>query len=325
MSSPEYSMIHVEGLTKLYGNRVGVAGVSFDVDEGKVAGLLGPNGAGKSTIMKLLTGYLAPDSGQVTIGDVDVVLDYRAAASKIGYAPEIPPLFPDMTVHDYLYFVADLKGIKKSDRITHINTVMEMSRIVDVGRRLIKNLSKGYKQRVGIAQALIAFPPVLILDEPASGLDPTQIAQLRELLRSLAGKHTIILSSHILAEIGSLCEEVIVINNGRVAAQEKINNDQDKGSTFLLVLRTNDRDKALACAGSVPGVAEALPVSSDSETFSIKVQFNPGKKGAAENTIAARTALFHALSVAKLPILELVRERENLEDLYMRVTVGASQ
>ena len=314
-------MVHVEGLTKLYGNRVGVQDVSFDVDAGAVAGLLGPNGAGKSTIMKLLTGYIAPDAGKIMIGDVDAVLDYRAAAAKIGYAPEIPPLFPDMTVEDYLYFAADLKGVKREERTAHIAAIMEMIRIVDVRGRLLKNLSKGYKQRVGIAQALIGFPPVLILDEPAAGLDPSQIAQLRELLRSLAGKHTIILSSHILSEISSLCEDVVIINNGRIAAQEKIQNVPGKSSTFLLTLKTTDREGALNCVGAVQGVIEVTPAGSDGTAFSMKLRLDPRQ----EDAIEIRSALSHALSLAKLPILELTRERENLEDIYMRSTVGASQ
>ena len=311
-------MIHVKGLTKLYGNKVGVEDVSFDVERGAVAGLLGPNGAGKSTIMKLLTGYSAPDAGEITVDGVDVILDYRAAAAKTGYAPEVPPLFPEMTVEGYLFFAADLKNIKKGDRCAHVTMIMEMTRIADVRKRLLKNISKGYKQRVGIAQALVGFPPVLILDEPTAGLDPSQIAQLRELLHSLGGKHTIILSSHILSEISNLCEEVIIINNGRVAVQKNIKNISEKDSVFLLTLNTSDRDRALTCVRGVKGIIDATPDNSDDHVCSIKIRFDPGQDEAMET----RSALFFALSAAKLPVLELVRKRESLEELYLEATVG---
>ena len=237
MNSLPNSMIHAENLTKLYGNKFGIKDVSFRVNKGTVAGLLGPNGAGKSTIMKLLTGYIAPDTGAITIDGVDVIVNYRVAAEKTGYAPEIPPLFPEMTVEGYLFFVADIKGIKKSDRINHVSAIMEMVRVADLRGRLLKNLSKGYKQRVGIAQALIGFPPVLILDEPTAGLDPSQTSQLRELFRSLAGKHTIILSSHILSEISNLCDEIIIINNGKIAIQESLKNGSEQGTIEELYLR----------------------------------------------------------------------------------------
>lgn len=312
------TMIHAEGLTKLYGNKVVVEDVSFDVGSGAVAGLLGPNGAGKSTIMKLLTGFIVPDSGEISIDGIDVLRNYRAAAVKIGYAPEIPPIFPDMTVEAYLFFVADIKGVRKSERASHVQVIMEMARVADVRGRLLKNLSKGYRQRVGIAQALVSFPPVLILDEPAAGLDPAQIHQLRELLRSLAGKHTIILSSHILSEISILCDEVIIINNGRVAARERIDNAADGDTTFLLSLKTSDRDRALACVGSVSGIVNAMPAGSMDNGLIIRLQLDPGL----DNAVETREALFRALSAAQLPILELVRKRKNLEDIYMRATLG---
>ena len=311
-------MIHVKGLTKLYGNKVGVEDVSFDVGRGAVAGLLGPNGAGKSTIMKLLTGYSAPQAGEITVDGVDVIHDYRTAAVKTGYAPEIPPLFPEMTVEGYLFFVADLKNIKKGDRSAHITMIMEMTRITDVRKRLLKNLSKGYRQRVGIAQALVGFPPVLILDEPTAGLDPTQIAQLRELLHSLGGKHTIILSSHILSEITNLCEEVIIINNGRVTVQKSLKNASEKDSVFLLTLNTSDRDRAISCVRGVKGIIDAMSDNTDDRFFSIRIRFDPEQ----DEAIETRSALFLALSAAKLPILELVRKRESLEELYLEATVG---
>jgi ABC-2 type transport system ATP-binding protein len=302
-------MIHVKGLTKLYGNKTAVKEVSFDINKGAVAGLLGPNGAGKSTIMKMLTGYLAPDTGEITVDGIDVILDYRSSAVRTGYAPEIPPLFPEMTVEAYMLFAADLKGIKKTDRAKHISAIMEMAGVADVRGRLLKNLSKGYRQRVGVAQALIGFPPVLILDEPTAGLDPTQISQFRELLRSLAGNHTIILSSHILSEISDLCEEIIIINNGKLAAQESIKTSVSGQNVFLLTIKTTGSEYALNSVRAVKGIIEAEPVSSDDESVKIKVRFPSGK----DNALETRTALFFALSAAELPILELVREKESLE------------
>jgi ABC-2 type transport system ATP-binding protein len=316
-------MIHVENLTKLYGNKLGVEDISFTVERGAVTGLLGPNGAGKSTIMKLLTGYIVPTAGTITIDGEDVIKNPRKSAVKTGYAPEIPPLYPDMIVEDYLAFAADIKGVKRTERAAHVAEIMEMVSVSNVKKRLLKNLSKGYRQRVGIAQALMGFPPVLILDEPTAGLDPAQIAQMRELLRSLAGKHTIILSSHILSEISHVCAQIIIISNGRVAAQESAKVLLEDEHIFLLTLMTKNTAGALSCVSAVPGIVSASAVadtgasSADGEIDGrscLRVKFEGGDK--------TKAALFHALAEAKMPILELTAERRSLEQVFLKATTG---
>jgi ABC-2 type transport system ATP-binding protein len=318
-------MIQVDGLTKLYGNKTGIEEVSFIVERGVVAGLLGPNGAGKSTIMKLLTGYITPTEGSIRVDGIDVTENPREAAMKTGYAPEIPPLYPDMTVESYLNFAADVKGVKRSERSGHVADIMEMVSVSSVKGRLLKNLSKGYRQRAGIAQALIGFPPVLILDEPTAGLDPAQTAQLRGLLRDLAGKHTIILSSHILSEISQVCGQIIIISNGRVAAQESAQNLLAGGNVFLLTLKADNGARALDCVRTVPGVvsAEAVPtvlgplaVSSASGVghCCLRITFEGGEE--------AQVALFRSLAAADLPILELRSEGQSLEQVFLRATAG---
>ncbi len=210
-------MIEVKNLTKFYGDKKAVDNISFKVNKGEILGFLGPNGAGKSTTMNMLTGYISSSSGQVLIDGVDILEDPIKAKKNIGYLPEIPPLYVDMTVHEYLNFMYDLKKCKQS-RKAHIKDVCSLCRITDVENRIIKNLSKGYRQRVGLAQALIGNPPVLILDEPTVGLDPKQIIEIRTLIKKLGKAHTVILSSHILSEIQAVCDRIIIINKGVLSA-----------------------------------------------------------------------------------------------------------
>jgi ABC-2 type transport system ATP-binding protein len=316
-------MIQVDGLTKLYGNKLGVEEVSFTVDRGVVAGLLGPNGAGKSTIMKLLTGYIAPTAGSIEVDGTDITENPRGAALKTGYAPEIPPLYPDMTVEAYLGFAADLKGIKRKERAAHVAKVMELVSVSDVRGRLLKNLSKGYRQRAGIAQALIGFPPILILDEPTAGLDPVQITQMRELLCSLAGKHTIIVSSHILSEISRVCGQIIIISNGRVVARESAKNLLEGENVFLVTLKADNVSRALACVRAVPGVAfaedaPAVPEDAQAADAGGRCRLRVKLEGGDET----RVALFRSLASADLPILELTGERQTLEQVFLRATAG---
>ena len=216
-------MIEVKNLTKSYGDKKAINGISFTVEDGEILGFLGPNGAGKSTTMNILTGYISSTSGSAIINGVDIFEEPLKAKKNIGYLPEIPPLYIDMTVKDYLNFVYDLKKCKLP-RKAHLKDVCELVQITDVYERIIKNLSKGYKQRVGLAQALIGNPPVLILDEPTVGLDPKQIIEIRTLIKKLGKKHTVILSSHILSEIQAVCDRVIIINKGKVAAEDTIDN-----------------------------------------------------------------------------------------------------
>ncbi|MDE7016150.1 MAG: ABC transporter ATP-binding protein, partial [Lachnospiraceae bacterium] len=211
-------MIKVENLTKKYGEQTAVDNLSFSVEKGQIYGFLGPNGAGKTTTMNIMTGYLAATRGTVTINGYDIMEQPEQAKKCIGYLPEIPPLYPDMTVLEYLRFVAELKKISKKERLPHIQEVMQRIGITDVEGRLIKNLSKGYKQRVGLAQALIGYPDVIILDEPMVGLDPKQIIEIRTLIKQLSKKHTILLSSHILSEVNTICDHILILSHGRLAA-----------------------------------------------------------------------------------------------------------
>ena len=213
-------MIEVENLTKKYGSQVAVDNLSFRVERGMIYGFLGPNGAGKSTTMNMMTGYIAATSGTVKINGYDILKNPEQAKKSIGYLPELPPVYPDMTVYEYLRFVAELKKVKKNERQAQIEDVMKQTQIEDVKGRLIKNLSKGYKQRVGLAQAIIGYPEVIILDEPTVGLDPKQIIEIRELIRELAKKHTIILSSHILSEVSAVCDHIMIISKGKLVASD---------------------------------------------------------------------------------------------------------
>lgn len=213
-------MIEVKDLVKRYSKNTAVDHLNFHVQKGQIYGFLGPNGAGKSTTMNMMTGYLAPTEGQILINGYDVAEEPMEARKCIGYLPEIPPLYPDMTVLEYLCFVAELKQVPKNERSTEIERVMDETRIKDMENRLIRHLSKGYKQRVGLAQALLGDPEVLILDEPMVGLDPKQIIEIRELIRGLGKKHTVILSSHILSEISSICDHVLIISHGKLVASD---------------------------------------------------------------------------------------------------------
>src|SRR3974377_1523557 len=217
-------MIRVEGLTKRYARTVAVDNISFEVEKGQIVGFLGPNGAGKTTTMRVLTCFLPPPSGTPTVAGFDVLANPMEVKKRIGYLPETPPLYPEMEVIEYLNFAGKLKGISKKDIARRVDEVMERCAIGDVREKLIAKLSKGYRQRVGLAQAIIHNPDVLILDEPTSGLDPKQIIEIRELLKSLAGQHTIILSTHILSEVEHSCEQVIIIDRGKLVAVDSVSN-----------------------------------------------------------------------------------------------------
>ena len=218
------AMIEVTGLTKRYRDRVAVDDLTFSVPEGEILGFLGPNGAGKSTTMKILTGYLPASSGTVKVAGFDVFEAPYEVKRRIGYLPETPPLYPEMTVKAYLRFVASIKGVRRGQMATELERVAHATGVAEVMERLIQNLSKGYRQRVGIAQALLGNPPVLILDEPTEGLDPSQRAEVRQLIKGLAGQHTVILSTHLLSEVTVTCERVLIINQGRMVAFDEIRN-----------------------------------------------------------------------------------------------------
>ena len=218
------AMIEVTGLTKRYRDRVAVDDLTFGVPEGEILGFLGPNGAGKSTTMRILTGYLPATTGTVKVAGFDVFEEPYEVKRRIGYLPETPPLYPEMTVRAYLRFVASIKGVRRGQMATELERVAHATGVAEVMDRLIQNLSKGYRQRVGIAQALLGNPPVLILDEPTEGLDPSQRAEVRQLIKGLAGQHTVILSTHLLSEVTVTCERVLIINQGRMVAFDEIRN-----------------------------------------------------------------------------------------------------
>ena len=244
-------MLEVKNLTKRYGNNVAVDNLNFSIETGRIYGFLGPNGAGKSTTMNMITGYLAPSEGSVLIDGHDILKEPIEAKKHIVYLPEIPPLYMDMTVEEYLDFAAGLKKIAKSDKDSTITDVMNRTQISDMKGRLIRNLSKGYRQRVGIAQAIMGSPDIIILDEPTVGLDPKQIIEIRELIKSLGEKHTIILSSHILQEISAVCDHIMVISHGRLVASDKaenLANSMSDSNTMQLLARSSEQEIRSALA-----------------------------------------------------------------------------
>lgn len=311
-------MIEVKNLTKKYGSHTAVNDISFTVNDGEILGFLGPNGAGKSTTMNILTGYISATQGSCTIDGFDILLDSFEAKKRLGYLPEQPPLYLDMTVKEYLNFVYDLRKVKMP-RGPHIEEICRLVKIKDVYHRLIKNLSKGYRQRVGIAQALIGNPKVLILDEPTVGLDPKQIIEIRNLIRNLGKTHTVILSSHILSEIQAVCNRVIVINKGRIIADDTAENLSNNLSNDHSLAITIDapREKVLEAFKIVPGVKSAQYVRTIKDNVNEYV-VDPIMG------YDIRRDLFKLMSVGKWPILELKSNELTLEDIFLRLTDESS-
>ena len=308
-------MIEVENLTKKYGNHVAVDNLSFRVERGMIYGFLGPNGAGKSTTMNMMTGYIAATSGTVKINGYDILKNPEQAKKSIGYLPELPPVYQDMTVYEYLKFVAELKKVKKAEQKAQIEDVMKQTRIEDVKNRLIRNLSKGYKQRVGLAQAIIGYPEVIILDEPTVGLDPKQIIEIRELIKELAKKHTIILSSHILSEVSAVCDHIMIISKGKLVAS-----DTPEG---LMALLKGGRQMKLSVLGEQYQVEELLKNIEQIKDFSFQPPKSEGWVSVnirTEDTQDIRVELFHRLAAADLPIMELSLSEKSLEDVFLELT-----
>lgn len=308
-------MIEVEKLTKKYGDHVAVDNLSFRVERGMIYGFLGPNGAGKSTTMNMMTGYIAATSGTVKINGYDILKNPEQAKKSIGYLPELPPVYQDMTVYEYLKFVAELKKVKKSEQKAQIEDVMAQTRIADVQNRLIRNLSKGYKQRVGLAQAIIGYPEVLILDEPTVGLDPKQIIEIRELIRELAKKHTIILSSHILSEVSAVCDHIMIISKGKLVAS-----DTPEG---LVTRLKGGRQLMMSVQGEQSGLEEILQSIGQIKDYSIQPSKAEGCVSAIIRTQEQddiRIELFHRLAAADLPIMELSLSEKSLEDVFLELT-----
>ncbi len=265
-------MIQVTGLSKKYANSVAVDNITFSVDKGDIVGFLGPNGAGKTTTMRVITGFLPPTKGKVSVGGFDVFEQPFEVKKRIGYLPETPPLYPEMNVIDYLTFVARLKGIPNAEIAERVQQAMKKCSVLDVSNKLISKLSKGYRQRVGLAQAIVHNPDVLILDEPTSGLDPKQIYETRDLIKGLAGEHTIILSTHILPEVEAICKKVIIISKGKLVKIDSVENLKNRAA-FMIELNTRGADDALAVRQKLEQVASVSKVV-DRETSSGRLAFD---------------------------------------------------
>lgn len=304
-------MIEVKDLTRVYGNHTAVDSISFTVEDGKIYGFLGPNGAGKSTTMNMITGCLSITSGQILINGYDIFEKPEKAKKCIGYLPEIPPLYTDMTPYEYLMFTAGAKGVKRSERKRAVCDALEATGLTHMKDRLIKNLSKGYKQRVGIAQAIVSNPEIIILDEPTVGLDPIQIIEIRDLIKSLAKDHTVIISSHILSEIKAVCDDVIIINKGKIIACDSIDNLE---STLKGNLEINLEAKA-----SFEQIKELL---SD-----FQVTFKEEENGYVKAVVyaegdekAVMEKIFNAFASASKPIISMSRVKADLENIFVEMT-----
>ena len=309
-------MIEVRHLTKRYGAHTAVSDLSFTVEKGQIYGFLGPNGAGKSTTLNIMTGCLAATSGEVKIGGYDIFEEAAEAKRLIGFLPEQPPLYPDRTPREYLSFVAEAKGVSKADIPEQIARVMEVTQITDMADRLIKNLSKGYKQRVGIAQALLGEPEVIILDEPTVGLDPRQIIEIRELIQELGKTHTIILSSHILSEVRAVCQTILIISGGKLVACDTPENLEKlfAGRSIIRLIADAAEEKTEAILSGVGGAhIESAAIREDGKT---EVRLECG----GEDTTALCRELFFAFSGQDTAILELTTERASLEDIFIELT-----
>lgn len=307
-------MIEVSHLTKKYGSRLAVDDISFTVEDGVIYGLLGPNGAGKSTIMNILTGYLAATEGQVTVAGHPLPEEADAAKACVGYLPEQPPLYPEMTVAEYLDFAAELKGVKKADRPAQVQSAAHRTGLEDVLPRLIRSLSKGYRQRVGVAQALLGSPQLIILDEPTVGLDPAQVIELRRLIRELGRTHTVILSSHILSEVQAVCSRVLILSKGTLVAEgtpEQLSEKLSPGIR-LRVTALGSSDTVLPVVEAVPGITGVqLGSEADGEvTFTAETA----------DTTDRRAEVSRALSEAGCTVLELTAENRSLEEVFLALT-----
>lgn len=313
-------MIEVSHLTKKYGNHIAVDDLSFQVEKGQVYGLLGKNGAGKSTTMNILTGFLGATEGKVTIDGHDIYEEAEEAKKCIGYLPEIPPLYDSMTVSEYLYFAAELKKIPKQERQKQVEEVMDLTGVTEYGSRLIANLSKGYKQRVGLAQAVLGYPPILILDEPTVGLDPKQMIEIRELIRNLSKNHTIILSSHILTEVSAVCDYILIIADGRLVASDKTENLEkmlDHGEGRLELSVKGEKEEIEDALKDIDGVI-SVNVQTDADGPLCNVCLNIEQGNSTGPDI--RESVFYRLSDRRLPIYSMSLAKSSLEDVFLALT-----
>ena len=312
-------MIEITDLVKRYGTKLALDGISLTVDEGEVVGLLGPNGAGKSTTMNIMTGYLSSTSGEVKIGGYDILEKPGAAKKLIGFLPEQPPLYVEMKVSEYLNFVYELKDCKL-DRKKHLDEVMKVTKTFDVKDRLIGNLSKGYRQRLGIAQAIVGAPKVIVLDEPTIGLDPKQIIEIRSLIRNLGRNHTVIVSTHILSEVQAVCDRIVIINAGRIVADdaaENIARTVEKERRFAFTVAGAQKD-VLRALRAVDGVASAeCDGTRYEDAFTYIVTADRG--------VDVRKPVFYALAKESMPIIKLEPVEAGLEEVFIRLTDSKSE
>lgn len=313
-------MIEVRNLVKKYGNHVAVDHLNFTVEKGKIYGFLGPNGAGKSTTMNMITGYIASTEGDILIDGHNILEEPEEAKKRIGYLPEIPPLYEDMTVREYLEFAAELKAVPREKKKSNMEEVMSTIKIEDVKNRLIKNLSKGYKQRVGLAQALLGYPEIIILDEPTVGLDPKQIIEIRDLIKGLGRKHTVILSSHILSEVSAVCDHVLIIDKGRLVASDSPEN--------LSKLMAGDNSLELTIKGREEDIRKAFDMV---ENIQEVIYHDSLVKGACDVTVKVsgeqdiRENIFFALAEMKCPILKMQPGNMSLEEVFLKLTDDAKK
>lgn len=308
-------MIEINHLVKKYGSHVAVDDLSLTVELGKIYGFLGPNGAGKSTTMNIITGYLAATSGEVKINGFDVLKQPEEAKKCVGYLPELPPLYMDMTVKEYLDFVAELKKLEKSLRAGYVKEAMKITKTEEVSGRLIRNLSKGYRQRVGFAQAVLGYPEILILDEPTVGLDPKQIIEIRDLIKELGKKHTIILSSHILSEISAVCDHVFIISHGKLVASDSTENllERMTGAQEIELLVKAEEDTAETAIREVAQV-ERCEKTESKEDGAVQLLVT------AKKDADVREAIYHTCVEHHMPILEMKAASKSLEDVFLELT-----
>lgn len=308
-------MIEINHLVKKYGSHVAVDDLSLTVEPGKIYGFLGPNGAGKSTTMNIITGYLAATSGEVKINGFDVLKQPEEAKKCVGYLPELPPLYMDMTVKEYLDFVAELKKLEKNLRAGYVKEAMKITKTEEVSGRLIRNLSKGYRQRVGFAQAVLGYPEILILDEPTVGLDPKQIIEIRDLIKELGKKHTIILSSHILSEISAVCDHVFIISHGKLVASDSTENllERMTGAQEIELLVKAEEDTAETAIREVAQV-ERCEKTESKEDGAVQLLVT------AKKDADVREAIYHTCVEHHMPILEMKAASKSLEDVFLELT-----
>lgn len=306
-------MIEISHLVKKYGNHYAVKDLDVCISEGRIYGFLGPNGAGKSTTMNIITGYLAPTSGEVKIDGFDIVKEPEEAKKRIGYLPEIPPLYQEMTVEEYLKFAAQLKKVPRTERAAAVEKAIGTAKLEDVRKRMIANLSKGYRQRVGLAQAVLGDPKIIILDEPTVGLDPKQMIEMRELIRSLKENHTVILSSHILSEVSAVCDQILIISKGELVASDTPGGLQDRmqGAERLEVGVKGTKERMETILEQLEGV-ESYEVHPENDEVFATIQEKSG--------CDVRESLFYALAENKMPILSLKKNAGTLEDIFLQLT-----